>query len=170
MPLVLDGFESGSLQNWRAFQSSNSKAVANLVSPGQLSTYAMKIDYSIGEWGWAGMERLFTTAQNWKSYQAIGFSFYGTNSGSIIRFEILDNRALGNDGDTAERFEYKFRDDFNGWKAFNLPWNAFVRRTDWQPQGAPNDGFNLTAIWGFNFSPISGQGSFQVDNIKLSSP
>jgi hypothetical protein len=88
----------------------------------------------------------------------------------MIRFEILDNRGPGSTGDSAERFEYKFTDNFNGWKTFALPWNVFVRRTDWQPEGAPNDGLGLTAVWGFNFSPITGQGIFQVDDVRLTNP
>jgi hypothetical protein len=82
----------------------------------------------------------------------------------------LDNRSEGSNGDTAERFEYKFSDNFNGWRTFNLPWNAFARRSDWQPEGAPNDGLGLRNIWGFNISPVNGWGSFQVDNIKLINP
>jgi aryl-phospho-beta-D-glucosidase BglC (GH1 family) len=80
--------------------------------------------------------------------------------------EILDNRAAGTGRDTSERFEYKFIDNFVGWKTFDLAWYDFVRRSDWQPQGAPNDGFNRTRVWGFNLSPVSRQGSFQVDNIR----
>lgn len=130
----------------------------------------MKIDYSLGAGGWAGIERLFAVPQNWGSYQAIRFDFFGANSGATIRFEILDNRGAGSNGDTAERFEYKFTENFNGWKTFDLPWSAFVRRTDWQPAGAPNDGLKLTTVWGFNFSPINGQGSFQVDGVELVNP
>lgn len=168
--LLLDNFESGSLRNWNSFQSSNSLVTASVISPGQTGTYAMKIDYSIGSGGWAGIERIFTAPQNWKSYQTISFGFSGTNSGSTIRFEILDNRQWGSNIDTAERFEYKFSDNFNGWKTFELPWNVFARRSDWQPEGAPNDGFGLSAVWGFNVSPVNGQGSFQVDDIKLTNP
>lgn len=127
----------------------------------------MKLDYGVGEWGWAGIERSFPASQDWSLYQRISFGFYGTNSGATIRFEILDNRAVGSSGDTAERFEYKFSDSFNGWRTFDLPWSAFTRRSDWEPNGAPNDGFSRTAVWGFNFSPVNGQGSFQVDEIKL---
>jgi aryl-phospho-beta-D-glucosidase BglC (GH1 family) len=168
--LSLDDFESGSLQSWNAFWSSNSSVTASLVSPGQSGTSAMKVDYSIGPSGWGGMERLFAVPQNWVSYSTIRLDFFGTNSGATIRFEILDNRGAGSNGDTAERFEYKFTDNFNGRKTFALPWSAFVRRADWQPGGAPNDGLNRTAIWGFNFSPVYGQGSFQVDEVKLVNP
>jgi aryl-phospho-beta-D-glucosidase BglC (GH1 family) len=170
MTVVLDNFESGRMQNWRSFQSNNSRATGSIVSPGQAGNHAMKFDYGIGEGGWTGIERTFPAPQDWTLYEKISFAFYGTNSGATIRFEILDNRASGSNGDTAERFEYKFSDNFNGWRTFDLLWNTFTRRSDWQPQGAPNDGFNQRAIWGLNFSPLNGQGSFQVDEIKLIDP
>jgi len=168
--LLLDDFESGNMQKWDSFLSNNSNITANVTSPGQFGTHAMKVDYSIGEGGWGGVERIFVVPQNWSTYQTIQFSFYGTNSSSTIRFEILENHGIGSNVDSSERFEYKFNDNFNGWKTFNLPWNIFVRRSDWQPEGAPNDGFSRTIIWGFNFAPVNGQGSFQVDDIKLVSP
>ena len=170
LTVVLDNFESGSMQNWRCFQSSNSRAAGSLVSPGLSGSHAMKIDYVIGEGGWAGIERAFPAPQDWTHYQRISFGFYGTNSGGTIRLEILDNRAPGSGGDTAERFEYKFNDNFSGWKTFDLPWSAFVRRSDWQPDSAPNDGLNLKTVWGLNFSPVNRQGSFQVDEVKLIDP
>lgn len=168
--LLVDDFESGSLRNWNAFRSDNSNVTASLVSPGQSGSSAMRVDYNIGAGGWGGVEKIFAVPQNWVSYQGIRFGFYGANSSATIRFEILDNRSAGSNGDTAERFEYKFSDNITGWKTFDLSWNNFVRRAHWQPAGAPNDGLNLTAIWGFNISPINGQGSFQVDDIKLVSP
>jgi aryl-phospho-beta-D-glucosidase BglC (GH1 family) len=168
--LLLDNFEAGNLQSWQPFRSENSTLTASVASPGYSGSYALKVDHNIGGGGWAGVERLYTTPQNWTSYQGVHFAFYGTNSAATIRFEILDNRSPGSNGDTAERFEYKFTDNFTGWTTFQLPWSAFVRRGDWQPDGAPNDGFSRTAIWGFNFSPVSGQGSFQVDDIELVAP
>ena len=168
--LLLDNFESGGLQNWRSFRSSNSSITASAVSPGQFGSSAMKVDFNIAPGGWGGMENIFAAPQNWRSFQALRFGFYGTNSGATIRFEILDNRAVGSNWDSAERFEYKFSDNFSGWKTFNLPWYAFVRRADWQPEGAPNDGFNLITVWGFNVSPINGQGGFLVNDIQLTNP
>ncbi|HSL46497.1 MAG TPA: cellulase family glycosylhydrolase [Anaerolineales bacterium] len=165
--LSLDNFESAGIQKWRLFHSSNSSISANMVSPGLSGTYAVKIDYGVGEGGWAGIERTFAVAQNWTAFETLSFGFLGTNSGATIRFEVLDNRAPGSNSDTAERFEYKFTDNFTGWKTFDLPWSSFVRRSDWQPEGAPNDGLGLTAVWGFNVSPVNGQGSFQLDEIAL---
>jgi endoglucanase len=165
--LVLDDFESGNLQSWNSFQATNSTVMASLISLGQIGTYAMKVDYNLGANGWAGVAKSFSTSQNWSPYQKINFRFYGMNSGSTIRFEVLDNRAAGSSVDTSERFEYKFTDNFTGWKTFDLPWNSFTRRADWQLAGAPNDGFNLTSVWGFNFAPINGKGSFLLDQIQL---
>jgi len=168
--LSLDNFEAGLLQNWNSFRSNNSTIRASVVSPGQSGSSALRIDFNIGPDGWAGMEHLYSVPQYWRSFQSLSFGFYGMDSGATIRFEILDNRSFGSSTDTSERFEYKFIDNFNGWKTFTLPWNTFVRRLDWQPAGAPNDGFNLTTVWGFNVSPVSGKGSFQVDDIKLTNP
>lgn len=165
--VALDNFDADFLQGWNTFQSSNSTMSAAIATPGQSGLHAMKVDYNIGAGGWGGVEQHPAQPQNWISYKGIQFDFYGTNSGSTIRFEILDNRASGSSNDTAERFEYKFTDNFTGWKTFNLPWSSFARRSDWQPEGAPNDGFNRTAVWGFNFSPVNGQGSFQVDGLSL---
>lgn len=170
LTVVLDNFESGSIQSWRSFHSGNSRAAGGIISPGQAGNHAMKLNYAIGEGGWAGIERIFNASQDWRLYQRISFGFYGTNSGATIRFEVLDNRAPESSSDTAERFEYKFSDTFNGWRTFVLRWSDFVRRADWQPARAPNDGFNLKAVWGFNFSPVNAQGSFLVDEIKLRNP
>jgi hypothetical protein len=127
----------------------------------------MQFDYSVGEGGWAGIERIFPAPQDWTLYQEISFAFYGANSGRTIRFELLENRAPGSNLDTAERFEYRFADTLRGWRTFHISWTSFSRRSDWQPQGAPDDGFNRAAIWGMNFSPIDGYGIFRVDEIRL---
>jgi hypothetical protein len=164
----LDDFESGTLQNWRSFQSNNASLTYSIASPGQFGRNALRIDFRVGEGGWAGLENIFSSPQNWSGYRTLSFGFFGMNSGATVRFEILDNRGAASNADTAERFEFKFSDNFNGWKTFTLPWSAFSRRGDWQPQGAPNDGFTRTTIWGFNISPVNGAGSFLVDDIQLS--
>jgi hypothetical protein len=87
-----------------------------------------------------------------------------------MRLEILDNRQPGSTTDTAERFEYRFTDNWTGWQHFTVPVSSFTRRADWQPAGAPNDGFGRSQIWGFNFAVISGTANFQLDQIRLTSP
>jgi hypothetical protein len=125
----------------------------------------MEVQYKVAENGWAGVDRSFSEARDWTAYTHFSFGFQGTGSGNRIRVEILDNR--GNSTyDTAERFEYIFTDDFTGWRIIKIPFSSFWRRGDWQPDGAPNDGFNLK-VWGFNLSPLNGWGSFRVDQFEL---
>jgi hypothetical protein len=37
----------------------------------------------------------------------------------------------------------------DGWKLVEVPFSDFVRRSDFQPEGAPDDGFNLTEVHGY---------------------
>ena len=56
--------------------------------------------------------------------------------------------------DTSENFDYRFRDNFEGWQLITIPFSEFSRSSV-QPTGAPNDGLNLDSIWGYGIS-ISG--------------
>jgi beta-glucanase (GH16 family) len=56
--------------------------------------------------------------------------------------------------DTSENFEYRFRDNFEGWQLITIPFSEFSRSAS-QPVGAPNDGLNLDTVWGYGLS-ISG--------------
>jgi hypothetical protein len=162
---VLDDFESGSTSKWSTFKDASTLMSPSTVSPGKLGNYAMNVQYSIVSYG--GVAQGYTTPQDWSSNQAVEFWFNGGNSGNTIRLEVSDNRPAGSTTDTAERFEYKFVDNWTGWRYISVPWSSFTRRADWQPAGAPNDGFTLTQIWGFNFAPISGSGYFQLDQVQL---
>ncbi len=168
--LVLDNFDSGNLSSWSTFNDANSIFKISLASAGQAGPYAMQMDTSISANGWGGAGKYFSTPQNWLPYNNIDFWFYGNNTGSLLRLEIMDNRSAGSTSDTSERFEYRFSDNWSGWKHFTLPWSSFNRRSDWQPVNAPNDGFTKSEIWGFNFAVVSGKGSFRVDEIKLTAP
>jgi endoglucanase len=160
---------------WDAFKDPQSYIQLSLALGEESHKEAVQVNYSITSGGWAGMEQKLNSPQDWSKARGISFSFYGKNTGNRIRFEILDNRAsgrlpdhsVGDTPDTAERFEYSFTDNFSGWKDFNLPWSAFQRRTDWQPSSAPNDGLTLKEIWGFNFSPLSGNGEFLVGGVVI---
>ncbi len=165
--MVLDGFESGTLAKWGTFKDASSSVTTGVVSPGQQGSYAMRVSYTIVGGGWGGVEQRYTASQNWSGYASFDFWFNGTASGNPIRVEVLDNQAAGTTTDTAERFAFTFTDSTGGWQRITVPWSSFSRRTDWQPSGAPNDGFNRTQVWGFNFSPLSGSNSFNVDQIQL---
>jgi endoglucanase len=168
--LLIDNFELGASPGWSLFMDPNSTISAQVVSPGEAGQFALAINAIVAANGWAGAQKFFTSAQDWTSYNNIDFWFFGTNSGAPMRLEILDNRAAGSTTDTSERFAYLFSDNFSGWRRFVLPWSSFTRRADWQPAGAPNDGFGRNQVWGFNFSIISGTDRFQVDEIRLTAP
>jgi hypothetical protein len=141
-----------------------------MMTPGAVGQYAMRVNTNIASYGWGGVQMAFSAPKNWSAYTAIDFWVNGGGSGNTIRMELLDNRASGSTTDTSERFEYRFVDNWTGWKHFTLKWTDFTRRADWQPIGAPNDGLTLTQVWGFNFSVISGSSSFVLDEIKLIIP
>jgi len=162
---VLGDFEGGSVGNWSAFKDPGSTILPSVASPGKVGGYSMSLRYDIAYWG--GISQGYLTPRDWSGYQAVEFWFYGGGSGNVIRLEVSDNRAQGSTTDTAERFEYRFTDDFIGWRHFCIPWIAFTRRADYQPTGAPSDGLTLTEVWGINFAPISGRGNFQVDQVQL---
>jgi endoglucanase len=168
--LLIDNFESGNLSSWTSFADANSTFAISPVSPGQTGQYATQMNANIAPNGWGGAGKYYSSPQSWLPYQSIDFWFYGNNTGSSLRLEILDNRAAGSANDTAERYEYRFADSFTGWRRINIPWSNFSRRVDWQPAGAPNDGFTRSEIWGLNFSVISGRGQLRVDEIKVTAP
>ncbi len=67
---------------------------------------------------------------------------------------------------TAERFENSFVDNFTGWKRITLPFSGFTRSAV-QPAGAPNDGFNRNAIWGYGLKLPAGSGNLTIDQVRL---
>ncbi|HTP00924.1 MAG TPA: cellulase family glycosylhydrolase [Anaerolineales bacterium] len=166
---LIEGFESGAM-GWSVFHDGGSTVKWQLVTPGKAGMYTLKVDAAVGANGWAGVQRLYGTAQNWSVYHSIDFWMYGTKTSAPLRLEILDNRAPGSTTDTSERFEYRFTDNWSGWKHFTVPFSSFKRRADWQPAGATNNGFGRTQVWGFNFAVISGTDHFRIDQIRLTSP
>ncbi len=141
----------------------------NLPDAGQV----LEVTYDIASWG--GFTHALTdgtswTAQDWSTYSSLDFWLYGANSGGIVQVEIFDNRASGSTSDNAERWFYHITDDFEGWQHFSLPFDDFQRRSDWQPDGAPDDGLGLTQVHGYAFGFPAGVGEQVVylDDITLS--
>ncbi|HEX8694918.1 MAG TPA: glycosyl hydrolase family 8 [Longimicrobium sp.] len=161
-PLV-DDFESGSVARWWTFNDPGTSIARGVVSPAAFG-YGMKVDYAIASYGGVGTD--FSPARDWSGQRALEFWFKGTGSGNTVRVEVQDNRAAGSTTDTAERWEYRLADTSTGWRYVSIPWSAFTRRADWQPAGAPNDGFNRTQVWGLTLAPLAGSGSFQVDGVQ----
>ena len=114
----------------------------------------LRVDYNIGAWG--GFTHAFSDGVGWQSmdwtgHNALQFWLYGNNTGRAIQVEIFDNRQMDSNADSAERFFYHLLDDYEGWRQITVPFAFFQRRADWQPGGAPDDGFNLDAVWGYAF-------------------
>ena len=133
----------------------------------------LEVAYDIN--GFGGFTHVFTdgeewVAQDWTAYNALDFWLYGANSEAMIQVEIFDNRAPEANSDSAERFYYRITDDFEGWQFFSIPFEYFQRRTDWQPGGAPVDGFGLTEVHAYAFSFPPGAGAFTnyIDNVMVS--
>lgn len=122
--------------------------------------------------GWGGFTHAFTDginwiSQDWTSHNAVSFWIYGTETGGMIQMDIFDNRS--GPGDTAERWFFRFADDFVGWRKLTIPFTLFKRRTDFQPNGAPNDGFGLNEVSGYAFGFPAGVGAHvaYLDDVTL---
>ena len=163
----LEDFESGTATSWPVFKDAGSHVAPSIVSPGRSGSHALQVQYLIGQGGWGGVGRAFATPEDWSTATQIAFWFFGTASGNTIRLEVLDNPAAGSMLDTSERFTHHFVDDWSGWRRLAVPWSSFTRRADWQPAGAPDDGFGRGAVSGYNFAAIGGTGIFQLDAVEL---
>lgn len=102
--------------------------------------------------------------QDWSANTAVSFSVYGTNSGSNLYFHIKDNRT-SDTTDSTETFTYDFRDDFTGWRTFEVLFEDF-RRLD-TGNGGPNDGLSLTKMHGWSFFASTFTGTLYIDDIKV---
>ncbi len=139
-----------------------------LAIPGQAGlNHILEVPYEIEQFG--GFTHGFVpVARNWSRYIGISFWFYGEGTNRRYQLEVFDNRAESDlESDTAERFEYTIADTFTGWRFFQIPFEDFVRATDFQPEGAPDDGFGLESIWGYSFSLPLGKGTLRLDEVML---
>lgn len=128
--------------------------------------------YDIGSWG--GFTHVLTDGENWISedwsaYNALSLWLYGNATDGVVQVEIFDNRNPDETGDSAERYYYRVTDDYTGWRQYTIPFEAFQRRSDWQPGGAPDDGFGLDAVSGYAVGFPGGVGAqvAYMDNVGL---
>jgi beta-glucanase (GH16 family) len=174
---VIADFEAGLPDGWFVYNGGASSVTPltevvgdgdPLARPGQMGdNTVLTTAFTIGDYG--GMGQDFAGAggsQHWGDYAGLSFWFYGSNSGLTYQVDIMDNRSDPS-FDTAERFAFFFDDDFVGWQQIRAPWSAFVRRIDWQPDGAPDDGLTLTEMWGWAFVLPSGSSTFLLDDVGL---
>lgn len=127
----------------------------------------LSLDYDISDYGGFA---IVTNAesQDWRGHTGVGFWFYGNNTGGTFQVEIFDNRSDPDPAvDTFERFEYRFVDNFSGWRRMNIAFDDFFRSTDFQPVGAPDDGLNLNEVWGYGFILPAGTGQAYISELRL---
>ncbi len=154
-PDKLADFEAGLPGNWFTFFGGSTVTTTPLTvadtdalaRPAQSGDNGIvEADFNVTDFGGFGGEYATTAPQDWSLTDGFSFWFYGTGSGLAYQAEISDNRSDPN-ADTSERFDYVFTDDTAGWQRIFIPWSDFTRATDFQPGGAPDDGFTLTEIW-----------------------
>lgn len=106
-------------------------------------------------------------SQDWSSYGGFALWVYGTNSGTDLFIDVIDNRNPGSTRDDAERFTVTFEDNFSGWQYKEFPFSSFIRKEI--GNGAPNDGFTLSEVYGWAFGSLttSGTRTFYIDNVTL---
>lgn len=106
-------------------------------------------------------------SQDWSSYAGLALWVYGNNSGTDLFIDVIDNRNPGSTRDDAERFTVTFDDNFSGWRYLEFPFSSFTRKEI--GNGAPNDGFTLSEVYGWAFGSLttSGTRTFYIDNVTL---
>lgn len=109
-----------------------------------------------------GVGQNFAAARDLSAFEGIGFWLRGSGSGSSLQFELFDG---GANPDSSERWDVTIVDDVAGWREVLLPWSAFNRATDFQPGGAPDDGFGQSEIWGYALPAANGANTVLVDDI-----
>lgn len=105
--------------------------------------------------------------QDWSAYEGISFWLYGNNSGTTMFVDVLDNRNPGSTRDDAERWSIDVIDDFSGWKDIKIPFESMHRKEI--GNGAPNDGFGLTEVYGWALGTITTPApqTYYVDNAMV---
>jgi beta-glucosidase len=138
--------------------------VAAADRPGADATnHALDLPYAVTSYG--GFSDDLSAPQDWSSYGGFSFWVKGTGSGQRVEYEIKDG---GSDGEHSELWQGFFTDSVAGWQQVQEPFADFVKRTDYQPSGAPSDGvLNLTSMWGFAINLPQASGHLQFDDFLL---
>jgi len=138
-----------------------------LARPGQTGVNGvLQVTYNVFDFGGFGQAFQTVGPQDWSNYKSFDFWFYGNGSGLTYQAEISDNRSDPNE-DTSERFDYQFTDTIPGWQYISIPFEDFTRATDFQPSGAPDDGFTLTEIWAWAIVLPNGINTVYFDDVAL---
>jgi beta-glucanase (GH16 family) len=186
--VIIDDFESGLPSSFDAngiqigfvtFNDSNSTvALSTTDNPPESipeaaeSNTVLQLDLNVE--AWAGFVHNFENetidtwvSQDWSAFEGISIWIYGTNQGTEMFLDVLDNRNPGSTTDDAERWTFTFFDDFNGWNEIKIPFSEMKRKDI--GNGAPNDGFGLTEVYGYGLGTLNtgGATTYFMDNVML---
>ncbi|AZC13140.1 carbohydrate binding domain-containing protein [Microbacterium sp. ABRD28] len=117
-------------------------------------------DVAPSEWVY---EHAFTFLMN----MAVGGNFGGPLGADLTFPQELkvDYLRVFQAPDDAERFRASFTDDVAGWRYVEVPFDAF-ERSDEQPEGAPDDGLQLTSVSGYRVSTDQAE-AVAVDRLQV---
>jgi hypothetical protein len=134
----------------------------------------LKLDLNVAEW--AGVVNTFGnqeintwTPRDWSAHDGFSFWLYGSNSGTSLYVDLIDNRKNCSTYDDGERFTYSFTDNFSGWKQVTIQFSGMKRRDI--GNRAPDDGLGLTHVhgWGFGVLKTGGPTTYYIDDFELHS-
>jgi beta-glucanase (GH16 family) len=99
---------------------------------------------------------------------AVGGNWPGSLDGMTVfpQSLVVDYVQVYGAGETFERFESGFVDDFKGWRQVTLSFADFVR-SDRQPWGAPDDGLDLCRIYGYSLTLPGRSEVYYLDQFSL---
>ncbi len=144
---------------WNAFMGPKSKMVISedKTSPAE-GAASLKLDFQNADW--AGIGRELADKPAWNKKYALTFKVKGDGTSHNLAVEITDNGG--------ERFSKIVNISSKDWETITIPISYFLRRKDWQPDKAPDDGLTLTHVEGLSFSVGEKEKGFlSIDDIKL---
>jgi serine/threonine-protein kinase len=169
--LVAD-FDSHVGSDWIPSRESTSASVVRSVAhPGLQGTGSLRLEYAVPPTEMVWVTKMYPASQDWSAYSGVTFWFKGSRSQTELILELWENRDSEKRGAEPERFWYRFKDDFLGWKKFDAPWAEFKRRPF---PNTPDDGFTRKEMWGVCIIiPGNGRerrGTCEFDQIELLPP
>lgn len=158
----IDSFNETDTSAWVPFSdSASSISTSRAADHASSSGASLQIAYQVASGGYAGLERIFTSAKNWSSVSALNLWVNGQSTGHTFQVQIYD---AGN-----ERWEAHFTVAFNGWQQITIPFSSLTA-SGWQPPGATADGVqDFSGVTGMALIPntASGGGTVTIDALAL---
>jgi len=152
------GFTTFNDPNSSVAISTTTASPADTVPNAPAGNHALKVDVNVVSY--AGFAHAFENgprdtwiSQDWSAFEGIAFWLHGSNSGTTLFVDVLDNRNPGSTKDDAERWSTDLKDDFTGWKKIEIPFASLHRKEI--GNGAPNDGLGLTEVHGWALGAIT---------------